>query len=56
MVIDDEGQNLNEHGRKHTSMIETELTMEENKNTKIKWSNGKMEEMKEGNAYVVEES
>jgi len=32
MVIDDEGQNLNEHRRKHTSMMETDLTMEENKN------------------------
>jgi len=31
MVIDDEGRNLNEHGRKHTSMMETKLTMEENK-------------------------
>jgi len=38
MVIDDEGRILNEHGRKHKSMIETELTMEkkqEHKNTKI---------------------
>jgi len=29
MMIDDEGQKLNEHGRKHKSMLETELTMEE---------------------------
>jgi len=32
MVIDDEGRKLNEHERKHKSMMETELTMEENKN------------------------
>jgi len=32
MVIDDEGWKLNEHGRKHKSMMETELKMEENKN------------------------
>jgi len=32
MVIDDEGRKLNEHGRKHKSMMETKLTMEENKN------------------------
>jgi len=32
MVIDDEGRKLNEHGRKHKSMMETELAMEENKN------------------------
>jgi len=32
LVIDDEGQNLNEHGRKHKSMMETKLTMKENKN------------------------
>jgi len=32
MVIDDEGRKLNEHGNKHKSMIEIELTMEENKN------------------------
>jgi len=46
MVIDDEGRKLNEHGRKHKSMIETELTMEENqeyKNTKI---HGVMEKWK----------
>jgi len=46
MVIDDEGQKLNEHGRKQKSMIETELTMEEkqeHKKTKIHgvWRNGK---------------
>jgi len=29
MVIDDEGQKLNEHGRKHKIMMETELTMDE---------------------------
>jgi len=32
MVIDDEGRKLNEHGRKHKNMMETELTTEENKN------------------------
>jgi len=32
MVIDDEGKKLNEHERKHKSMVETELTMDENKN------------------------
>jgi len=52
MVIDDEGWKFNEYERKHKSMMETELTME-HKNTKI---NGVMEEMKEGNAYVMEES
>jgi len=50
MVIDDEGWKLNEHGRKHTSNMETELTVQENKNTKIN-SNGKMEEI---NAYVMD--
>jgi len=35
MVIDDEGEKLNEHGWKHKSMMETELTVEENNNTKI---------------------
>ena len=32
MVMDDERQKLNEHERKHKSMVETKLTMEENKN------------------------
>jgi len=32
MVIDDEGQKLNEHEREHKSMVETALTMAENKN------------------------
>ena len=32
MVIDDEDHKLNEHGRKHKSMMEIELTMEENNN------------------------
>jgi len=32
MVIDDEGRKLNEHGRKHKSMMETELTIKETKN------------------------
>ena len=31
-MIDDEGRKLNEHGRNHKSKMETELTMEENKN------------------------
>jgi len=30
-MIDDEGRKLNEHERKHKSMMEIELTMEENK-------------------------
>jgi len=34
MVIDDEGWKLNEQGRKHKSMTETKLKMEENKNIK----------------------
>jgi len=29
MVIDDEGPKLNDHGRKHKNIKETELTMEE---------------------------
>jgi len=53
MVIDDDGRNLNEHGRKHKSMIETELTMEEkqeHKNTKIhgvmeKWKRWRKEKL-----------
>jgi len=52
-VIDDERRNLNEHGRKHKSMIETKLTIEEkqeHKNTNIhgvmeKWKEMGMKEM-----------
>jgi len=36
MVIDDEGRKLNERGRKHKSMMEIKLTMEENKNIRTK--------------------
>jgi len=44
MMIDDEGRKLNEHGRKHKSMMGTELKMQEkHKNTKI---NGVMEKWK----------
>jgi len=34
MVIDDEGRKLYEHGRKYKRMMETELTMEDNKNVR----------------------
>jgi len=32
MVIDDEGQNVKEHGRKNKNTINTKLTKDENKN------------------------
>jgi len=57
-VIDDERKNLNEHGRKHESMIEAELTMDEkqeHKDTKIHGLMEKMEEMREENDYVMED-
>jgi len=59
MVIDDEGRKLNEHERKHESMIEIELTMkekQEHKNTKIHGVMEKWKKIKEGNAYEMEES
>ena len=58
MVIDDEGQKLNEHGRKQKSMIETELTIQEkqeHKNTNIHGVMEKWKKMKEGIAYEMEE-
>jgi len=57
MVINDEGRKINEHGRKHKSKIETELTMDEkqeHKNTKIHGVMKKWKESKEGKAYERE--
>jgi len=36
MMIDDEGRNVKEYGRKNKNIMKTELTKDENKNIKHK--------------------
>ena len=47
MVIDDEGRNVKEHGRKNKNIMNTKLTKDEHKNTKINGIMERMEEMRE---------